>query len=438
MKIELKIKQLILPVLLLIVVLVGIFLLNKFLFKSKQENMIYLSNGRLYLFSNDEKLGRGQIKDIIFNENNPLTFLYKNENDLYLYNKVSKKILENARNYIFAEDSILIQDINNALYLYKKDNLNKIDDNINQILSANSKNIFYIKGNKIIKYDKKAEEAINKTIQKYNVYDDNVIYMTLDNNIKKYNMSKEIDDTITESGLNYYSKNGNNLYYITSSNKLFLYKDGKSYEITANCNSVIDFDEEKNFVLYTKSDSKTYLYYNNDEIILFDQPILINKILFINDNIYVQDSNGNIYEIKNENKEIIDDNAFSNFLEYNNSLLYIKYNKEKNYNELYGYKNNKKILIKEGVKSQSIVIDSENKIIYYLDDDNNLYLYKNKEKQIDSNIYKYYLLDNKKVYYIKDYISSKAYGDLYSYNRKSKLVKNKVADITYLKDIIEN
>ena len=77
-------------------------------------------------------------------------------------------------------------------------------------------------------------------------------------------------------------------------------------------------------------------------------------------------------------------------------------------------------------------------MMYYLDDDNNLYVYSGKEKLIDSNVYKYYPLSDKTVYYIKDYTSAKAYGTLYLYNDKSELIKKKVTDITGLDNIIEN
>ena len=252
------------------------------------------------------------------------------------------------------------------------------------------------------------------------------------------NIILQVEKQIVKSGSKCYSKKGNDLYYLTSNKELFIYKDGKSKNITTDCNSVVAFDEEKNYIVYTKNDSKTYLYYNNKETLLFDQSNLFKKILIIKNTPYIQDSNGIVYEIKKENKTNIDENAYSSFLEYNNSLVYLKYNKEKDYNELYEYKNGDKKLIKEKVKGQSLFTDVDNKAMYYLDNSNNLYSYTNKEKQIDSNVYKYYTSNNKAVYYIKDYKLSKAYGDLYLYKNKSELVKNKVTAVAGLDNAIGN
>ena len=107
-----------------------------------------------------------------------------------------------------------------------------------------------------------AEEVVNKTLQEYNVYDDGIIYLALDNSIEKYNFATGEKNSIVKSGFKYYSKNGKDLYYIDSNKDLFVYKDGKSKKLAAKCNIVADYDEEKNYVVYTKNDSKTYLYYD--------------------------------------------------------------------------------------------------------------------------------------------------------------------------------
>ena len=436
------IKKLIPLVLLAIVILVGISLLVKGLFKPKDNNnIIYLSNGRLYLLKNDKELGRSELEDVVYNNNDSSIFLYKNENDLYLYNKDSKKVLENARKYVFADNDVLVQDINGALYLYKKGKAEKLDDNIHDLLFGTSKNVYYIKTNKIVKYNfksKKSEEVTDKSVKSYDIYDENMLYVTSDNIIRKIKMNQEKIDLIADPGFKYYSKKGNDLYYTNSKNELYLNKNGKNKLISSECSSVIDYNEEKEYIIYTKNDGKAYLYYSNKESSLFNQAVLLNRVVVTSKDIYALDVSGIVHKVNNKGEiEDVDNNVYGSLMEYKDHVIYMKYNTEKNYNELYEYKNGKKKLLKEKVKGQSVLVDSTNNLIYYLDDDGNFYSYKNKEKQIDSQVYLYYPLENGKVYYIKDYKTSRAYGDLYLYSKKSKLVKNKVSAITGLNNAIE-
>ena len=88
-----KKKFILLGILILIIIIVIIAFVIK---KTPKQNLIYSSNGRLYLLADNKELGRGKIESIKYSHDTDI-FLFKIENDLYLYKDDAIKIIENAK-----------------------------------------------------------------------------------------------------------------------------------------------------------------------------------------------------------------------------------------------------------------------------------------------------------------------------------------------------
>ena len=439
-----KKKRIIIIGIIIILLIVGIISVILLLKKDKNKELVYLSNGRLYFYNkkDNKELGRGELSSVVFSQKDHSIFLYKIENDLYLHNKKEEKIIENAKDYNFVEDKIVVIDINNKLNIYDKE-LKEIEEKIDKFVGVSENLVLYIKDLALISYNAKDDkkETIDDKVYATHLTEDkkSVVYLK-DTTLTKYDLTsnKEVE-LVKEVGLYNCDESCNKLYYLNRDNKLFYYDGKESEEIAKKVMMIQKYDFKNNYIIYTKEGNKNYIYLTSkgEEKELSD--ITLPKDLKVSkENIYYQSFDGTIYTINTKSLDIekFKENSFDNIHLTKNGFVYSAFEDEKNIL----YIDDKKIA--EDIIPSSTVVDEKNDIIYYLkkeDEQNHLYRYsKDKEELIDKNIYKYYALDNKEVYYIKDYKLTKEYGDLYKYKKKTEKVLEKVNDIIGFENLIEN
>ncbi len=439
-----KKKKIIIIGIIVLVLIIAILCTVLLLKKEKNVELVYLSNGRLYLYNKKEskQLGRGELASVVYSPKDHSIFLYKVENDLYIHNKEEQKIIENAKSYYFANDKVIVLDINNKLSIYDQE-LKEIEEKINSIIGVTDDNVLYTKDTSLISYnvnDDKKETVASNVFTAYLTQDKKSVIFSKKQTLIKYNIENKKEEELINNNTMYYCDDScNHLYYLDKDNELYYYDGKESKEIDKGVSIVIKYDFNNDYIIYSKKANELFIYSSKKkeakELKDISSP---REILNLNNILYYQTFEGIIYKIDKDKLELekLSDDLYDNIQIMQGKLLYHKFEEGKN--DL--YLEDKKIV--EDIIPSFTRIDDKNNTIYYVkkeDNENSLYKYENeKETLIDKNIYKYYLLDNKEVYYIKDYKQTKAYGDLYKYHKEPEKVIEQVTDVIGFENLIEN
>ena len=439
-----KKKKIIIKGILILVPIIAITCTILILKKEKNVELVYLSNGRLYLYDKkrSKQLGRGDLTSIVFHSKDPGVFLYKIENDLYIHNKKEQKIIENAKKYYFTNEKIIVIDINNKLFIYDKE-LKEIEEKIDDIVAVTDNDVLYTKDTLLISYDvknNKKRTIASNVFGAYTTQDKKNVLFFKKQKLIKYNIKNKKEQELVNNITIYYCDDSCiHMFYLDRDDKLYYY-DGKiTKEIDKNVSIIIKYDFKNDYIIYSKKANDMFIYLPKKnkvkELKNISSP---REVIGLNNKLYYHTFQGKLYEINIETlmSRKLSDDIYDNIQIMQNRLLYHKYEKDKS--NL--YLGDKKIA--DDVVSSFTRIDAKNNLIYYIkkeDNKNILYRYRNgKEELIDKNIYKYYLLDNKEVYYIKDYKQTKAYGNLYKYSKEPKKIIEQVNDVIRFESVIEN
>ena len=441
-----KVKKIITMIIILLLVIT--LLLVVILKKNKNNTLVYLSNGRLYSLKDKKvkELGRGELSSVKFFDNNKNKYLYKIENDLLLYDKEPKKILENAKEYFIKKDSFVITDINNKLYLYDKE-LKELEENITTMYNSPDDLIIYSIKQKVYSYNLKdgsKKEICSQcpwiTTSKENSF---FIYINNKNSLIKKDIDSDKEDQIAENVTSYKTNDSlDKILYIDNHNTLYYLDNKKSKEVTDKVQSIQFTDYENDAIAFTREGNESYLYLNGKNI-EFDKKSNVLQIIKGEKELYILTDKGKIinYNPKTEKLDTFADKVYSKMHLTKKGFVYEQYDDSNNENVLYLVENGKSNEICKGIVNDSIEVNRKENIIYYLKKDkensNILYSYNKKETKIDDKVYKYYVLENKEIYYIKNYKAAYEYGDLYKFNKKAEMIQEKVSDVVGFNGIKE-
>ena len=433
----------------IIIILALTFLIIKVVLKKDQNNLVYLSNGKLIAYINEEKieLGKGSLSSIKYKEDDKSKFLYKIENDLYSFDNTSTKIEQNIIDYDYAGNNIVFVDIYNNLYYYHKE-VKKIDEKISKYLTYYNNKIFYTKNMELYYYDisnEKTEKITNIVGEAYPTKDKTKITFVVgkDNKLTMIDLKKLKEINIVDKVRMYKCNDDcSKVYFISKENELYYYNGKKALKLDDKVTMINDVNFEDGYVLYQNDNNEHNIYTEetSKSIKVSEKEDIIKNIRIINKRTYYLSSSGKLsYIEKDGSQKELSDNIFDNFYEYDGGIVYVKNEDSKGI--LYLYKNDKETKIDEEIIPNTITADVKNKIIYYQKKVNAksiLYKYhKKKSQKIEENVYNYYPLDNKTLYYLKDFDEAKNNGNLYKYNKKSKLIEKNITDLFIFDNILE-
>ena len=382
--------------------------------------------------------------------------LFVKNQSLYLYDSKAKdqttKIVNDVEDYSFTDDDkyVLVLDSENNLYSYNYKDKTKLDSDVT-VFYTNGDNVVYIKDGELFirstngKKDNKAKisDQYGNSVM-FSEDGKKVFYMTDDNVLYSYTIkSKEnvkIDSGVYDFEL---SDNGKKLYYVINedSKKTIYYYDGKnSTKIVSDIYSLLAVDVDNEYLVYSSRDE------DNKYEILFKKgtkdAVTVEKDLdgiygaFIDEKmIYFYDSNSELLVSKIKGNKVdkpvsLGENI-GNVIEYKKGFAFVADLDKNNSGDLYTVKNGSVKKVDTDVYSGLLRVNEDGSKIYYLknysSNSGELYVTSGgKGKKIDSDVYTFQVANEKLLFYIKDYSSSKGMGDLYRYTGKAVKVAENV------------
>ncbi len=371
--------------------------------------------------------------------------LFKKNNSLYLYDQKdgdeTTKLVSNIDTYFFTpeDEYVVATDTNDNLYSYHfKGDAEKIEDDIDSLLSYSDKYVLYSKGSvlylKELNYKKDKRIEISSkyhsqaTITKDGKY---VIYINKNNELYRYKISNKKYEKIKKDVYLYSCTNDK------CSNIVYRNLDRELYYLKGNKNTKIDSDitlfqkyEDQDYITYTTKEDNTYtLYYDKlgkDSIKVTTSDKILTPIIR-NNYVYYVDNNGDLYVVKISGSKAkkpqkLLENTYSNLTVTKDGVLAVSDCEDNSSTgTLYYIKGTKAKKVDTDVYAPDITVNITGKEFYYLTDyeslSGKLMLSKNgsKPKQIAKDIYSYTYINDNLLYYLKDFNSSKMYGDLYRY-----------------------
>ena len=236
------------------------------------------------------------------------------------------------------------------------------------------------------------------------------------------------------------------MYYVTndSESKLYYYNGKEGEKVASDVYEIVDVDVLNKQVVYAKEDDKEFtLYYKKavkgDEVKIDDSLEKLTSayiyngkgIYYINDDSELKYAKINGSKI-GDVKTVVED-AIDGIIAYKKGIILVADTDKRSNGDLYFVSGSKGKKVDSDVYSSYLKVSINGNRVFYLKDysSNSGDLYTTtggKGKKIDSDVYRYVYVNDKTVYYLKDFSSSKKYGDMYLYNgSKGKKV---VEDVT--------
>ena len=433
-----------------------------FIYKKREGDLVLLHKKNDIVLSKEDSTN-----DILYANTTDRYVLFMKNSSLYLYDSKDKgevtKILGDARYYYFSSDdkNIVSVDEDGDMYVYNHKKNEKLVSGIDAVKAVTDKHVVYVKdgalytkGLKASKDDKKkVDKNFGKELSKLKNY---VIYIDGNKKLKLYNIKKETNDSIDSDVSAYYSsEDSNNFYYLTLDNTLYYYDGNKSIKLETDVYDVSSVDIKYNEIVYSKRDKTYTLYFkkkNNDEVAIERDLKKIIDYTFIYDNkgiYYINKDNDLKYVRINGSKlgatrSVSSDVEPMSFKRYNNGYLFINDMSKNGLGTLYLTNQYKAKKVDADVYGNSTKVSKKGKKIYYLKNfeqgSGELYVYNgSKTKQIDEDVYKYQYVNDKHIFYIKDFSRTSTSGDLYLYNKnKSTKVDEEVYSMANVPNTYEN
>lgn len=431
-------------------------------------SMVYQNaDGELLVTNKSQKEGikissDSETRDVVYANKTNRYILFEKNNALYLYNSKKKddttKILSDLSvayftpndKYIVAVDS----DGNLYSYNYKKDK-EKLDSDVTSIKACTDTKVLYVKDGSLYIRSLNAKKDDKVKVEDSNVYyasitedGKKVVYITdKDKDLKYYTISNGKSDKVDSDVVEYYcDTNCKHMYYVTndSESKLYYYNGKEGEKVASEIYEIADVDVANKQVVYTKIDDKKFILYYKKAV--KGDEVKIDEDLEKSPTAYIYNGKG-IYYINDDSelkyakingskigdvKTVLED-APSGFTTYKKGLVLVADTDKRSNGDLYFVTGNKGKKIDSDVYASYLRVSIKGNRIYYLKDytSNSGDLYTTtggKGKKIDSDVYRYVYVNDKNIYYLKDFSSSKRYGDMYLYNGSSS--KKMAEDVT--------
>ena len=412
---------------------------------------LYLATTKVKKEDKAVKLSSGDsVNGILYANTTDKYVLFEKNEDLYLYNEKSKdvttKIVSNVVDYFITDDDsyVIALDDEDTLYSYNfKKEKQKLDSDVSSIEGYTNDKVLYERDG--ILYVRSLKASKDDRTKVTDNHDDNisfskdgkkVIYINEDDELVIFNIKKGEGEKIASDVSTYYcdSKSCDKLYYVVlDSNKVLYYYNGKDGEkITEDIYSINSYDVDNQIVLYTKynKDDKNYtLYYQNgtkDAIEVENKLSGLRTVrLFEEKDVYYITSDNELkyVELKGNKignvKSLKEDVAGYLYLT-KEGYAFVSETDDNDNGTLYLASNGKIKEIDDNVNNNIISVSKSGKKVYYMKDYNNsgdLYVTSGgKGKKIDSDIRLFEYINDKLIYIIKNYSTTKSRGDLYRYN----------------------
>ena len=367
-----KKKKLIATIIIISIALIAAFILIKTLLKKEQNNMVYLSDGKLIAYINEKtiELGKGELSSIKYKEDDHNKFLYKIDNDLYSFDNESIKIEQNVMKYDYAGNDIVYVDIYNNLYLYRE-NAKEIDTNISKYMVSQKGKVFYVKNMDLYYYDtsKEKNEKVTSILGEAILTNDKtkITYVIgKENELTIFDLNT-LKETAIVDKVQIYNCNEDcsEVYYISQNKELHYLKDKKDQKIDEKVTMINETDFKDGYILYQTENDEYKMYIDNSStkaVKVFEKDETIRAVKNINKKTYYLTTSGKLsyIEKKGSTKEL-SDNIFDEFNEFDGGIIYVKADGEKGI--LYLYKNDKETKIEEDIVPNTTIVDTKNKII---------------------------------------------------------------------------
>ena len=441
----------------LLVLIVGSTICNTIDSKVKDYPVVYKSNeNKLLLLKQNSDVGKevklsseGLASDVMYANTTERYLLFVKNDGLYLYDSKSKeettKLVSNISDYYkFTEDDkyIVMMDDNNNLYVYNyRGEKEVIDRNIKTVEGLSKKNIIYIKEGALyikgLKAAKKDSIKIVDGIYQARVTNDGkkVYYIDSSRELYEYNVSKK-KNTKIDTGVSqlYMSEETGKMYYLTNDTNRYYtayYYNGKNSEkVSENVSSVVDYDADKEQLLYLTSEDYYTLYYQKGtkKAQRVDNKFSSSSIkAYIHeDEIYYVNSKNELKYTKIRGSKLgriikVSKNVESELYVTKKGYVYLSDLDDNSNGKLYIASGGTARKIDSNVRDLKLKVSNNGKKIYYLKD-----FEKNagtlcvssgrKGKEIAKDIYSYQYVNDKLMYYVKNYSLSGNSGDLYRYD----------------------
>lgn len=452
----------------LLVLVVGSTISNTIDSKVQDYPVVYKSNdNKLMLLQPNSKIGKevklsseGLASNVMYANKTERYLLFVKNDGLYLYDSKSKeettKLVSNISDYYkFTEDDkyIVMMDDNNNLYVYNyRGEKEVLDRNIKTIEGLSKKNIIYIKEGalyiKELKSPKKDSVKIVDGIYQARVTTNGkkIYYIDSSRELYEYNVSKKkntkIDTGVSqlymseETGKMYYLTNDTNRYYTT-----YYYDGKKSEKISENVSSVVDYNADKEQLLYLTSEDYYTLYYQKGtkKAQRIDNKFNSSSIkAYIHeDEIYYVNSKNELKYTKIRGAKLgriikVSKDVESELYVTKKGYVYLSDLDDNSNGNLYIASGGTARKIDSNVRDLKLKVSNNGKKVYYLKD-----FEKNagtlcvssgrKGKELAKDVYSYQYVNDKLMYYVKNYSLSGNSGDLYRYDGEHE----KIASDTY-------
>lgn len=416
------------------------------LYNSKPNKTVKLSN-------------ESTIYDVLFGSVKDNYVLFIKDNSLYFYdtNNGDKtiKIIDDIAKYDFTPNNKNVIALDNKGNLYssnlKKDAL-KLDNNVKNLLDYNNSNVVYIKNNNLYlkKIDSKKDNQIkiaeNVLVANLSVDNNYVWYLDKDNKLNKYNVSKKKNVNIAENVFTYVcDEDCNELVYLQANeDKAYsLYFTSDKKVINDNVSSIRYYDIDNKDAIYLESDMAMYYQSLSKNKVKIDDKSSSTSVIkkFDKNSFYYVNNDKELYYIviknnKKVKKEKLSENVNGDLFIYKDGCAFIKDLDEENNGSLWVAKKGKAKKVADNIYNDSITISTDGKRVYYIKDFDSTrglyYLTNMKSKLVDSGVYKYQYVNDDLIYYLKDYNSVNKKGDLYRFNGKKIKIEGAVKSIAEL------
>lgn len=453
-----------------IILIIGLALNKNSVSKGEypEYSMVYQNaDGELKVIAKNQKEGikissDSETRDVIYANKTNRYILFEKNNSLYLYDSKKKddttKILSDVVGAYFTPNDkyVVALDTEGHMYSYnyKKDK-EKLDSDVTSIKDCTDTKVLYVKDGSLYIRSLNAKKDDKVKIEDSGVFyasisedGKRVVYITeKDKDLKYYIIGNGKTDKIDSDVVEYYCDTTcKHMYYVTndSESKLYYYNGKEGEKVASDVYEIVDVDVLNKQVVYAKEDDKEFtLYYKKavkgDEVKIDDSLEKLTSayiyngkgIYYINDDSELKYAKINGSKI-GDVKTVVED-AIDGVIAYKKGIILVADTDKRSNGDLYFVSGSKGKKVDSDVYSSYLKVSINGNRVFYLKDysSNSGDLYTTtggKGKKIDSDVYRYVYVNDKTVYYLKDFSSSKKYGDMYLYNgSKGKKV---VEDVT--------
>ncbi len=452
----------------ILLVLLVILIFKSIFFRKSVVNypIVYnKSGGGLVLLNKKEKKielsKEDSVSDILYANNTDKYVLFMKNSSLYVYkaNRKDKleKVLGNVKKYYFSPDDkyVVSVDEDDNLYVYNYNKNEKIVSDIDGVKLLTDDYVIYQKDNILYKRSLKVKkDEVTKIEKRYGkdiklLEKKYLIYIDAEKALKLYNINTEELVKIDEDVSVYYGDEDTlSFYYLTIDNTLYYYDGSKSNKVTNDIYDIANVDIVNNEVVYSKYDKTYTLYFQKgtkEPRIIEDELKKNINYVYINNNkaVYYVNKDNDLMFVRisgskvGKNRTVMRDVEALSFKKTKSGYVFLADATKKGLGTLYLTNSYKAKKIDTDVIGTNIKINNDGTKFYYYKNysgkSGSLY-YSNggKPRLIDDDITKYQYVSDKVLYYIKNYSSSKMYGDLYKYTNKPGKISDKVYNISVI------